>query len=1235
MLVRNTWFVLVLARLLASSLALAAAPSRAEFNPITENVSFRALFKVVRYSNNKFQLKYNVYEQYDHKLKSASIWLEAFEDELFKRRKFVFTGDSPFDIELPADKLDSLVPDELTRVDKGYDLNVDKQYQLQDTFKSIRLLASIEPLDELLMGFGGTNKSQFELSAYLREDCKQKIKDRLNYIRGLSRLFQFLECLRGEFVSSTKGARKESLRDTRVMTYLFDRGPNSGPVAKSFKSMSTIKRVYCQVGSDNLNLEGTRLPARSIPLHIQFEFEDKIEIYIEVYQFEVTDTLAGANRADFLIPPGRGHSQLITSNLYQRSDHERTIRDQMRNGYSFRATLSGPSIPLMYPLELLVAYDPRRQTLAYQKSTISDLIRAAGGQQRSVVREVYDGQATMRFHIMHSSPFQIVLPVAGPRYPGVWKDCVVDALSNFHVRELDSGHSEIFNPVGAILMGYAPIRGTLCRVYERQVYGLPPWLGLGESVMPTMSHGLNSTPPQLHATFYMALQDLNSDAHAADGGRLMRIEVRTLQRTESGNRLLHMFQADIFSFRWSSVLTSESYDKTDLFDVTADCLLADLNLRHLELKLDLTPLSPVESHTQSKLMQRFRESEKLRREATSRMLSNSAFEISMVQQADLKCWLIANDKFVSHLTVHELPQVRTSVHVLGFALDLSTYNEEFGVWSIGAISSSLQECQNRAAHSLDLNLLTGQTEEVNQPFMYCQNTMHCVLIDFEIDKTAEYNVKSIFKFPAAASPSSCLVGKIRLEDHDQRVMGRFDTFHKLTDDDRRAYLNSLNVDLKVDSYEGADRLDRVSTRITKLEISQAYDKLTTLALSKFRAFTYDPPKDVEALQVTSIAQCDQICMMHHECSSYSVCHKLFDSPNLDCLLTRINWTDETTIWQVANLLSQPDVHENPDPSIVIDLNLANGITQEVKFVKSNLCSIHPRQRTLLFKKISSPWLDEHRAAANTLEVANVNECADLCIHRASLIVSAKEELDLSDEKRGETCNKFRYSEKYKTCYLLPSYDMSKIYEHLDLENKLVKRWLKAKLLNGQLKGPKYRNSDLYELNYEQVFSNDYRNRKLDIIPSSAELIDSSRVVETPHECAGHCLRRRFCESFEVLPLVEDPTQSKLSCILNFFSGARTSAQDGPWHYEPTELAYHIMGFDWTLEEETDQSQVFIDTSRPKLPSNRIKVADVTLVDTKPVVGSISLLMLSVIVIIALAIVWRNRDSLRSMGSMWK
>lgn len=750
---KTIWFVLTLAKLLF----LASADDTVEFNPITEGVSFKTLYNVVRYTNNHFEFEYDVYEQYDAKTKSASIWLEANNKKQLERRRFLYLGDSQMDVELPVSESDQQIPDDLSKIDKGYDLAVDQTDQLLDQFKPLRIVPETEGLDELLLGFGPKSKIRFYMDAYLKKRCKQKVNDKLGYVRGLSRILHMIECRRWEFFNNVRDVRKSEHREVKVKTFMFSGEPEEKSAAKE-ALVCSLKRVYVDLGPESSNSRETVLPGRAVPLYIRLEFDHGIDIYIEVYQFEVVDSLTSS--IEFLIPPGRGYSiALASGTLPSRSSAFSDMRRKVRNGYSFRATLTGPSIPLLYPLELLVAFDQSKQTLAFQKITTEDRIRSAGGLRRSVMREVYDGQSTLKFHIMHSTGDQ-VKPLAGPRYPGIWKSCVVDTISNYHAQELETGHTHIFDPTGAIMMGYAQVRGVLCQVYEKRVFGFPPWLGLGESSVSLLADDFTMVDAKMFSIFFISLADHKN----LDEGKLMRIEVRILSNTDQ--RLLHRFEVDVFSFMWSTVSIVESHEQVDLFEVKRECILTDLTLRHLEMKLELEPIKlPADEREKITTLEMLRGIEKLREESVSSMLSRTAFEISKVQQADLKCWMTSADRLAVHLTVHELPKVKTSIHVIGFATDLSTWHEEYGVWSVGATSSSLQECQSRAAHSLDSSLLDTQSGEVSQVYMYCPRTLHCMLIDQQLNMSSKLLVDSIMSFPEQPAREAYLVARVRLEEH--------------------------------------------------------------------------------------------------------------------------------------------------------------------------------------------------------------------------------------------------------------------------------------------------------------------------------------------------------------------------------------------------------------------------------------------------------------------------------------
>lgn len=1147
-----------------------------DFKPLTGDLSFRAIFKLRRVEQGKCELENEVYELYDSEARAASIWLRTKEAGLaeVEQRRFVYLGQ---DVEIVEEGENLLDLRELDKVDKGYDPIFDRSDTLLDEFEPIKVLSHSGDLFQLLLGFK-TESSSPDISAFLDVKCKQQVNLKLEYIRGLSGLLHLIECRREEFkrLSEQKGRIGSG-----PAIFTFEGEPVGGTKYPNQNiSISNLQTIVLEVDSSEQNL-----PSRIIPSKISLEFKNGIQIFISVHKFDKVDVNSGINFDEFLIPPGRGYSKTLTptwSKLPLSS-----VPHQSSDGFSFRASLSGPSLPLKFPVEQVVSFDDRMKLLAFQKTIIQGHPDSTGI-KRVVTREVLDGQTGLKFHIMHSNNDHLNQPDVGPSNRYFWRSCAASSISRYSLEQLETGHDTIFDTFGASFMGYASVRGVLCRVYEKRIYVLPPWLGLGDDEM----YEFSKRPFDLYAVSYISASNLLKK----DAGALMRIELRALESSGQNMRLVWMIDVEVFSFHYKVGL-SDFEEGSNLFSITDECLLSDPNLTHIDLMMSFKPYFPQANDTATQaLLNLMKSSPNL--QTSVLMNSLKSLDIARIQQSSLISLFDSEDNLRVSLTVNELPQVSSSVKILGFATDMSTWFENSGYWSVGASSSSMADCEFRALHTLD-PYQTSFDAKNRQIYMFCPKSMHCVLIDKEITPGTSLDIDSVLSYSKNTTTGNCVLAAIEIDTPESRRLVKDadksgKSLLKFTDQSYRDQLRSLPISMTLlNKASSSDKRENQLTMLLKhLEISQLKTRFTNDLTNRLRGFTYQYPEDVEPIELISSAQCSRLCNMHHECKSYSLCHREYDSFKFDCLLSRVNWTDQDSVRAVTNLFDSPDVHESVDATIVVDMDIGKSNSVEVKFIKSNLCSIHLRRVSSLFELKYSQGLTETYDKVHLLHAEDVEQCADFCLNRASFINQVKGNTTFVDQNfRGEACVGFKYGVKLSTCEMIPQYDLYNLTQQLDmtLHKDKAASWVAAFDLDEPGSGTSRKTEiHLYRLNYEQVFTNHHKTSKVETQFNEKEEAGISREIYTPSDCALHCLQNRLCQSFDVMPI--EPG-FKFSCIMYPSSGYRNLESVKSQHYEPTELAYHLTGSRWLDEERTDASGVYIDVKlvdqvAPDQDSNR-------------------------------------------------
>lgn len=1246
---------LLLFTLLVLGLTNCPIHCKEKFEPVTENISFKVTYEVQAFVNGDASLLTEVQEQYQHNLASANIEQINYDGKTrLVSRKFIFNGESRRIIEVA---------------------NYTKYASIGTSSKKPIILSEArQTFESELLKLPYTDvMAQLNFDSFLTSDCLEKINKKLFYIKGITKLLHLIECRREELNALNYGSQsveQDKLAYTRNLKsriYTSDKPllPLRSRVDDfSINSLSSDTKKSMQISVnipyDAVSFSGSKenyLPSRIVPLSISLQFEQGILMIINIYQFDVIDLMEHMSEtssgvvSDFLIPIGSGLSDVLFYSSSSFNDNQigkssrRPKSVLKKTQFSFRASLTGNNLPFPDPVELLVAYDGENKMLVREIITTDRGVSLGDGWKTHKSRLVYDGESNTKFHIKNSNEDYTKNNIEtddNQRVSNAWQSCVTNSLNSIETYILDgsSASSDLFDLEGSTYMGIAEVRGIPCYVYEKRVFRLPLWLGLGETEYSYLNDPTTiAEENEIYLAFYESISDYvgvsyedeeierNRDSstqniYSTSHSKLVRLDIHVVKNKASngGERLqLLNYILEMHSFDWSIGLV---HDELELFDVSQECLLPNINSRSMKLDL-LIDMAIDEDNTRGYLL--LKEDSSLCQDTVSRALSKS-LSITKTEQVALETNIQSGSLHTS-LYVYEIPCQGFISKFMGFAQDLLLGSAASNSWESGTTSISLDECEWRAAHTLEPFKLASLTNngdihsdrdddyKSSRLFMYCPKTLHCVLGDLSwnlIHQQKPFSNRQI-KYPSE-NPNKCIVMAIsavsQYVNRHRDLRGR--TLIEWLATRGEEDLIGTPLDLKVDGLS-------IAAKITRFKVSQVADR----SLEPITGVGYEKLPNIEPLIVSNMAHCSHTCLMLHNCASYSVCHH--QEAHLECIFTTIDWTEPAKV----NELKKQLVGTSGLP-ILIDVQLADSSMFPVSLKRSSLCTIYGQEHFDVFRFKESS-LVRVISPEYLLHSGSIKDCAKFCLERGNFFHNMSQSSPmnkrfiLKGSRREFACTSFMFDKHLKTCELKPNFELQtkKILEYIelqiskhqstdsrDLERVLsASKWQESllKLRERVDSLPAFSDIEIYELNYAQLFEVDPDKRLTDLAnknelsPSSALLYNELQltILDTGVEnCAKLCLSREGCRSFDIYTDHQAGGEKismmkKSNCVLNAYSlndisniinqhdnsedlklplefqakksieGEQNAGGDdnsSSWyHYEPGELALYLIG----------------------------------------------------------------------------
>jgi hypothetical protein len=694
--------------LLTSWLAL-VVHSRPPLEPITKNLDFRAYYRAQTFVRALPISSSDVYESYHSALATGiirhTVQFEATQlstgvtKYLYdsRGRKVVeFAG-----LKLAVDDGDELFHDDFCLFENGCTNSYastgagddDNGARHSERYESIRLLPAGMNLDaKLLMAGADDSLPRLNLDLFMSDECLDFFASKLHYINGVSRLLHLIECRREEFKLKpvdeslrglgTRGIPSRQYRASKLT-------PLSAPLVRGgagppIESLDVLVTVFDETMRQNRTARPapTVLEPGFVPLSIVIEFEPSVSILVDVFQFEsvgpdehLSEPANGAHSI-FMMPLGHPDLGRLLYSVSQQSynagddDDDGYDNGSARTGsrsFSFHATLTGSLLSKTFtdPIDLAVSYDAELRTLSSEMSFVDrSSLDGLNSYNRWTVRQLLDGQSSLRFHSMDSN-FGYRRPVSLSTSVNQdddaergWRSCATSHLAPNESELLLASGGELFTLNGATYMGMALVRGIPCRVYERPLYKLPTLLGLGSE---DYAH---TTVPQsdiyLASYVYTGQNQLTGRRET----KFVRSHIRLVGRTkEAPVRMSLVLELNSFTWAPSDLFLGgagggagslASAESTLVGRMTQDCLLVTPGVRHLDMQLwfgrqrangvveDVAHgrANMDESQRQQRLIQELQTNRQLRDRAVTRMLTR-ALQISPVQQVDLASEILA------------------------------------------------------------------------------------------------------------------------------------------------------------------------------------------------------------------------------------------------------------------------------------------------------------------------------------------------------------------------------------------------------------------------------------------------------------------------------------------------------------------------------------------------------------------------------------------------------------------
>lgn len=1171
------------------------------FEPITENIAFKVSYEVQAFINGEPSLLTEIQEQYQHNLASAKIEQLSYDGNTRQvSRRFIFNGESRRIIEigdLSKDGANSKKPTILS--------------EARQSFESV--LLKLQTTDLM---------TQLNFDSFLTDNCLEKINKKLFYIKGITKLLNLIECRRKEIflidskmqsdelnkITYTRNLKSRIYSSEKLLTLktrLDDYSINSlsSEAIKSVKISVTIAHKDVSFRFDGDKIKENHLPSRIVPLSISLQFDQGILLVINIFQFDALDLMEHMSItqsgvvSDFLIPIGSGLSDVLfySSSSFNENHNGKFSRRRKnvatKTQFSFRALLTGRDLPFLNPVELLVAYDSENKMLVREISITDRSISLGDGWKTHKSRLVYDGESFTKFHIKNSNEDYTENHFIDSQKTIGWQSCVTNSLSASESYILDgsSAASELFDLEGSTYMGIAEVRGIACYVYEKRVFRLPLWLGLGETEYSYLNEPTTiAAENEIYLTFYESMSDYvgenyedeeterfrdssTQNVYSTSRSKLIRLDINVIKDSKGANNnegersLLLNYILEMYSFDWSISL---AHDELELFDISQECLLSNIHSKRVKLEISIE--ANLDEYN-SRGFVLLKEDSKLCQDTVSRALSKS-FPITKTEQVDLKTNIHSNSLQAS-LYVYEIPEHGFISKFMAYAQDLSLGSAAANSWETGATSISFHECEWRAAHTLEpvkLSNLANDNgidydEKTSRMFMFCPKTLHCVLGDSSwslINERKSFSNRQI-KYPVDTETlNRCIVTEVSAVRQSvvrhKNLRGKSLIEWLIQKGDER--LIDTQIELKIEELS-------IATKTTNFKLSQMEKE----SFEVFVGVGYETVLGLEPLIAFNMAHCSHTCLMLHNCASYSVCHH--QKSGAECIFTTIDWTEPLK----ANELRKKTVTTQTGFPLLIDVQLENNSTTQVKLKRSSLCNIYSQEHLSVFHHkenlLTSVGLHEHSQHAESIK-----DCAKFCLQRGNFFSNFRQTPSKSNiyilkgSQREFTCNSFMFDREKKICELKPIVELhsKKTLEYIE---SLIKRrennqtresaaaaaaafgWKDSILkLRERIDSlPAFSEFEIYELNFAQLFEVNLDERliltdekeqlsSLSSSSSSSSAAYNELQVSIPdtgvEKCAKLCLTREGCRSFDIYTLTggaQALIMKENTCVLNAYS----------------------------------------------------------------------------------------------------
>lgn len=916
--------------------AIEACLSReTEYEFLTEDLSFKTIYRVQAYLNSRPAYINYIYERYSQP-SSASIWQSRhhWDGEKFVEtdlRQFLYSRreDKIVEIDRCASKGLRLNND-FSLFENGGSISYGSSAYSQgptgsdEAIDSIKLVPNNSPFDSVMISNeieGQIPKVPLNLDNFLSDDCLVKINLKLRHIKGISRLLHLIECRRQEF----RFYRTLTSRDRKSREYVAQEihAVRSDKPNDQITKMSVTYTEEALMKSKDFQNDESKLPSRVVPDTMTFFYDSEYKgesknwlFIINLYQFETLSSTNSQNQdlndhpisshSVHMLPSAHGVVELLPA--------RKRIPEKAFGGrsFSFSAKVTGTRLPFKQPLDLMVLYDAERKVLASQFSQVILGSSPVGAYTRLHARTVHDRRSGLIFHLMDHN-YQYNVPNGGPKADS-WASCATHELADQEV-SLDKGLYDGLDAAGTgTYLGRAIVRGIESDAYEKRLYRIPQWLGIQSS----WSRDAHTESGDLvFANLYVTASDTGQVNDLTDR-RLLRLELNILSRGRNkiwqdkleGMKLVDKIQIEFYGFQWKSDGLENAFGVNLLELCRQECMAKQ---RRVKMNILYEPINYIDRSEPEydnwlRLLQRDTE---IRNGLISEALYNS-YRIAPIQQTDLTTeWMDSeNLRLRVELDVNELPRSTFSVQKVMDARDLTPRSVSRGSdtvkspWINGATSVSMQECVWRAAHTLmahddvvsvdDDYSRQDDDPSLSKKIMYCPRTLHCVLGNTDWSNISlatresmvlKDTLMTIVDYSNEPKEDRCSIFIVSRRTVSNRRYG--DTHGTLVE-----WLRS-GQDLLLDKLIELKQVNvarSLKLRTAKLRVSKIYSDYGSYESNylPLHGFGYDPravdpssagdEREVDSnylykpMVTKQLANCEHTCLMHHNCRSFSACH---------------------------------------------------------------------------------------------------------------------------------------------------------------------------------------------------------------------------------------------------------------------------------------------------------------------------------------------------------------------------